>query len=71
MDLHHLSILFGIVAVIALCVVAWLVWRDGQEAKRVQDETAARMRAAQREVTRRPRVAAITTPIPNLKGTTT
>lgn len=74
MDLHHLSILFGLVAAVAICAVAWLIWRDERDARRRQVDLARRMQAVQREIAHRPRVPAITTPLPtvtNMKGTST
>ena len=78
MDAYKLSILLSLTSIAAICVVVYLIWREEREAKRARSDTDRRMKAIQgafalaaadKEVSRRARLPAITTPLPNLKGT--
>ena len=66
MDLYLLSNILVVVALVALLVVAALLWRDERESKRRMAEIITRLNAANTEVPQRPRVR-FPSPLPTLE----
>ena len=67
MDLYLLSNIIALVALVALLVVAALLWRDERAAKRCMAEIIVRINAADTENQQRPRVR-FPSPLPTMKG---
>jgi len=74
MDLYLLGHLAMVVALLVSIAACFLVWFDGLKAdhqREAKNSARAALEAATREVTQRPRVRAVSSPLPNLKGTST
>jgi len=74
MDLYllgHIAMVIALFVGIAACFLVWLDGRQEDHQREVRNSARAALEVANREVTQRPRVRAISNPLPNLKGTST
>ena len=68
MTIFHMLIAVATIGAVAAIAAMYLIWLEERGAQRRKAALAYRLDAVRREYLHRPRVPAITTPLPNLKG---